>query len=145
MASHSGVQGEALLVLASKAGRQLTHRAQHSTLAQHHPQPPGAVRPSEQKPKERTDSPQDLSSLPSTQSIHPSQRMLFSMQRPVLQANLPGQAEREERGKRCESFSLWHFPEAHNSPSALGGLLTASTIKNSFSSERRNTRRFAGK
>lgn len=46
------------------------------------------------KGKQRLNLLQDLSSLPSTQSSHPSQRMLLSMQRPVLQVNLPGQAER---------------------------------------------------
>lgn len=67
-----------------------------SHITQNKPNHPGATWPSPRfaKGKQRLDLLQDLSSLPSTQSSHPSQRMLLSMQRPVLQVNLPGQAER---------------------------------------------------
>lgn len=86
------------------------------------------------KGKPRLDLLQDLSSLPSTQSSHPSQRMLLSMQRPVLQVNFPGQAE---RGKGTKPYmSPLGVPSAFLPTSSLC-LLTAE--------HRRKIRRFAGK
>lgn len=73
--------------------------------------------------------------------------MLLSMQRPVLQVNLPGQAERGERDKTTrESLAAVLATSLPQSTQRSPCLLTASSIKNTFSSEQSgNTRRFAVK
>lgn len=124
------------VLLQPRGRRQHWFQTALSHITQNKPSHPGATWPFPccAKGKPRLDLLQDLSSLPSTQSSHPSQRMLLSMQRPVLQVNLPGQAE---RGKGTKP---------HMSPP---GVLFTSLLQSSLclltAEHSRKTRRFAGK